>query len=106
MELLRRTKAGRDINRRYYTAAGLQQELARPVVRSLLALLRLRNTHPAFAGTFAALATRPERLALTWTHGTDAARLDVDLVAMTASVTGSDTSGRATAWSSSVEARA
>ena len=29
-----------------------EEALARPVVQSLLALLRLRNTHPAFAGTF------------------------------------------------------
>jgi len=52
MALLRRTRVGRDINRRYYTAGDVEAALARPVVRSLLALLRLRNTHPAFAGTF------------------------------------------------------
>ena len=68
MDLFRRTRVGRDINRRYYTAAALQQALARPVVQSLLALLRLRNTHPAFAGTFEAAATAPDRLSLTWTH--------------------------------------
>jgi sucrose phosphorylase len=106
LDLLRRTRVGRDINRRYYTAAGLQQDLARPVVRSLLALARLRNTHPAFAATFAALATPPDRLALTWTHGRDVARLDVDLTAMTASVTGSDTGGNVTAWCTSLEAQA
>ncbi len=106
MDLLRRTQVGRDINRRYYTAADLQQALARPVVRSLLALLRLRNTHPAFAGTFAALATTPDRLALTWTHGDDVARLDVDLTAMTASITGSDAGGNASAWRTPLEAQA
>jgi sucrose phosphorylase len=106
VNLLRRTRVGRDINRRHYTAADLQQELARPVVRSLLTLLRLRNTHPAFAGTFAALATTPERLALTWTHGRNVARLDVDLTAMTASVTGSDSGGNPTTWCSSLEAEA
>jgi hypothetical protein len=94
MALLRRTRVGRDINRRYYTAADVDDALARPVVRSLLALLRLRNTHPAFAGTFRTLATEPDRLAMTWTHGDHVARLDVDLTAMTVSITGSGTGRR------------
>src|SRR3954464_3726446 len=106
VDLLQRTRVGRDINRRYYAATDLEQELARPVVRSLLALLRFRNAHPAFAGTFAALATTPERLALSWTHGHDVARLDVDLTAMTASVTGSDFGGNPTIWSTSLEVQA
>src|SRR3954468_4821191 len=103
VDLLQRTRVGRDINRRYYTAADLQPELARSVVRSLLALLRLRNTHPAFGGTFAALATTPERLALSWTHGHAVARLAVDLTAMTASVTGSDVGGNPATWSTSLQ---
>jgi len=106
LTLLRRTRVGRDINRRYYTAAAVQEDLERPVVRSLLALLRLRNTHPAFAGTFAAVPTTPERLVLTWTHGDAAARLDVDLTTMTAAVTGSDAAGNPTAWCNSLEAHA
>ena len=106
MDLLRRTQVGRDINRRYYTAADLQQALARPVVRSLLALLRLRNGHPAFGGSFEALAAAPDRLTMIWTHGSDTARLDVDLTAMTASITGSTSGGCETAWRSSLEAQA
>lgn len=100
MELLRRTQVGRDINRRYYTAAALEEALARPVVQSLFALLRLRNTHPAFGGTFELLATTPDRLVLTWTHGGDTAQLAVDLTAMTASITASGTDGVRTAWRS------
>lgn len=106
MALLRRTRVGRDINRQYYTAAGFEEALARPVVQSLLALLRLRNTHPAFAGTFQVWATTPDRLALTWTRGDDVARLDVDLTAMTASVTGSDAGGAPAAWHTPLEAQA
>jgi sucrose phosphorylase len=98
MALLKRTRVGRDINRRYYTAADVEAALTRPVVRSLLALLRLRNTHPAFAGTFRALATAPDRLAMTWTDGDEVARLDVDLAAMTASITGSGTRGTGVTW--------
>lgn len=106
MDLLRRTRVGRDINRRYYGPADLQQALARPVVRSLLALLRLRNTHPAFAGTFEAVSPTADRLTLTWTRGNDVARLDVDLAAMTASITSSEADGTTTAWRTSLEAGA
>ncbi|HVZ20372.1 MAG TPA: sucrose phosphorylase [Vicinamibacterales bacterium] len=106
MDLFRRTQVGRDVNRRYYTATDLQHALGRPVVQSLLALLRLRNSHPAFVGTFEASATTPDRLAFTWTRGADVARLDVDLTAMTASVTGSDAGGGATAWRAPLEAQA
>jgi sucrose phosphorylase len=106
MNLLRRTQVGRDINRRYYTAPDVEEALARPVVRSLLALLRLRNSHPAFTGRFEVEATTPDRLVLTWAHGGDVARLDVDLTTMTASITRSETGGAATAWHISLEAPA
>ena len=106
MDLLRRTQVGRDINRRYYTTADVEQALARPVVRSMLALLHFRNNHPAFAGTFDAVTPTPDRLTLTWTHATDVARLDVDLTAMTASVTVSDTAGQATVWRTALEIQA
>jgi sucrose phosphorylase len=52
MALLARTGVGRDINRHHYAPAQVQEALARPVVGDLLALIRLRNTHPAFGGTF------------------------------------------------------
>ena len=43
-----------------------EHELTRPVVQSLLALLRIRNTHPAFQGTFDAprIAGRQDRARL------------------------------------------
>ena len=106
LTLLRRTRVGRDINRRYYTAADLDQALARPVVRSLRELLQLRNTLPAFAGTFRSLATTPNRLALTWTHGDEVARLDVDLAAMTASITSSGPNDTAVRWHNRLETHA
>jgi sucrose phosphorylase len=86
-DLLRRTSVGRDINRRYYTAAALRDALSRPIVRSVIELLRLRNTHPAFAGTFEALPSSVERLALVWRNGQDTARLDVDLATMSLTTT-------------------
>lgn len=52
MELLERTKVGRDINRHYYTPAEVAEQVERPVVKDLFRLIRLRNTHPAFEGEF------------------------------------------------------
>jgi sucrose phosphorylase len=106
MDLLRRTGVGRDINRRYYTAADLQVALERPVVQSLLELLRLRNAHPAFAGRFESAPAAPDRLALSWTRGIDVARLDVDLTAMTASISTSDAGAAdVMVWRTPLEAR-
>ena len=86
VELLRRTGVGRDINRHYYSAAEWQQALTTPVVQRLLALLRIRNTHPAFGGTFGFDAAA-RTLALTWQSDDGAVRLDVDLTQMSARVT-------------------
>jgi sucrose phosphorylase len=77
--LLARTGVGRDINRHYYTDAEISADLERPVVRSLLELIRLRNEHPAFGGQFALAETHDQRLQLRWSHGTDYAHLDADL---------------------------
>lgn len=49
LELLEATKEGRNINRHYYTKEEIAQETKRPVVKKLLELMELRNTHPAFA---------------------------------------------------------
>src|SRR5581483_8584033 len=40
MDLLARTGVGRDINRNYYTAEEVREELKRPVVQELLELIR------------------------------------------------------------------
>ena len=87
VDLLRRTGVGRDVNRHYYTRDEIQHDLTRPVVRALLQLLRLRNSHAAFDGTFHAASTAPDRLVLEWENGRDTARLDVNLAEMHAEVT-------------------
>jgi sucrose phosphorylase len=107
MELLRCTGVGRDINRHYYTSTEVQRDVQRPVVQALLALLRLRNAHPAFGGRFQSIASAPHQLTLLWTAGEEFTRLDVDFSEMVASVTcSSDGHGPigAPAWHSAVEA--
>ena len=79
MELLARTKVGRDINRHYYDPGEVEAALARPVVRGLLELIRFRNSHPAFAGQLDAQSASDSHLSLTWKHDQHWARLDADL---------------------------
>jgi sucrose phosphorylase len=95
MELLRRTGVGRDINRHYYTGAELQRDLSRPVVRALLALLRFRNSHAAFAGACDLSPSTGDRLVLEWRNEADWARLNVDLARMHASISCSQQRGGA-----------
>jgi sucrose phosphorylase len=108
VELLRRTGVGRDINRHYYTADELRVESTRPIVQSLLALLRIRNTHPAFQGTFEALESAADTMALVWTNDDEVARLDVNLTAMCASLMCSSTRAQSgtVAWQVDAEVRA
>lgn len=79
VELLGRTGVGRDINRHYYTRAEIARELQRPVVVSLLELIRLRNAHPAFNGRFSLAATDDRTLHLRWRRDRDVANLRIDL---------------------------
>jgi sucrose phosphorylase len=101
MTLLARTGVGRDINRHYFTPDDVRQQLARPVVSRTLALLTLRNTHPAFAGVFDASRTTRDRLVLTWTLDRDSITLDVDLPRMYAAVASS--AGRNPLWESRLD---
>lgn len=48
VELMERTKNGRDINRHYYSAEDIGKEQDREVVRKLKELMELRNSHAAF----------------------------------------------------------
>jgi sucrose phosphorylase len=98
MALLARTRVGRDINRHYFTADELQQQLGLPIVERTLALLTLRNNHPAFAGVFDASRSTRDRLVLTWSFDRDWITLDVDLTRMHATV--ADAAGRNPLWAS------
>jgi sucrose phosphorylase len=82
MNLLRRTGVGRDINRHYYNSDEIDVELRRPVVRSLLDLIRFRNTHTAFAGEFHVMPSPDHEISIEWLNGSERARLHVDLKSM------------------------
>jgi sucrose phosphorylase len=78
LKLLEATRVGREINRHYYGGHEVQEALARPVVENLLKLIRFRNEHPAFQGTFALLSDADRLLEISWKNAETWARLKVD----------------------------
>lgn len=78
LELLQRTSVGRDINRHYYQPDEVASELTRPAVQQLLDLIRLRNTHPAFAGSFDLDQPASSKLRLAWSQGEHQLCLEID----------------------------
>ncbi len=86
MELLARTRNGRDVNRHHYDPGEIVEALDTPVVRTLTRLIRWRNEHPAFAGTFSS-ALEDGRLTLSWRAGEEQAVLTVDVAARSYTVT-------------------
>jgi sucrose phosphorylase len=79
MDLLARTGVGRDINRHYYSREEIAQAVANPMVLRLFELIRLRNEHPAFRGTFSVRESPSHMLWLQWSFERHRIELDVDL---------------------------
>lgn len=52
LKLLEETKEGRNINRHYYAKEEIAEEIKRPVIQRLLNLMKFRNEHEAFSGSF------------------------------------------------------
>ncbi len=70
----------RFINRHNYTMDEIAEETRRPVVRRLLDMMRLRNTHPAFEGELTVADTEDSRLVLSRSVGGERVCLEADLV--------------------------
>ena len=79
IELVERTKNGRDINRHNYTLDEIAQEIERPVVQRLLRLMEFRNSYPAFSGQFVIKEAPDDQLALAWTQAPYHATAHIDL---------------------------
>ena len=89
MALLAKTKVGRDINRPYLDEQAVSESLEKPVVKALIALIRLRNSLAALVGEFS--VTQQENiLRLNWQSDQSAAQLTVDFASLVASVTYSE----------------
>ena len=78
-ELFARTGSGRDINRRFFTCEQVEKGLEKPVVRSLVRLIRFRNNHPAFNGEFHLKDSADEALVIAWVADADKVELSMDL---------------------------
>jgi sucrose phosphorylase len=79
IELLERTKQGRDINRHGYTLDEIEAETGREVVRKLFALMRFRNRSGFFDGGFRVEDTPDPLLSITRTGAAGEAVLEADL---------------------------
>jgi sucrose phosphorylase len=106
VELLHQTGVGRDINRHRYTPAEIEAALERPIVAALCAGLRLRNGHPAFAGTWELADGSEHELGMRWVAGDEVTALTVDVAARTFEVRWSDHGTTRTATSIEQLARA
>jgi len=71
----------RNINRHNYTTAEVEQEIRRPVVRKILALMRFRNTHPAFNGRPEVLESEDNILHIRRTYNEETVELKADVSA-------------------------
>ena len=75
--LLRRTGTGRDINRHCYAPGEIEEALQKTVVRDLVRLIRLRNSHPAFLGEFHLESGPDNSIGLRWNWGAEFVHLQV-----------------------------
>lgn len=82
-----RNGEGRAINRHDYSRDEVDVALSRPVVRRILDLVRLRNTHPAFDGQPHIGSADGQSLSVAWRMRTASAALDVDFRSGRATVT-------------------
>ncbi|KMT66977.1 sucrose phosphorylase [Catenovulum maritimum] len=76
MQLLNKTKVGRDINRSYLTPETVKEQLKLPVVTGLIKLIKLRNSS-VFNGEFSHTLVDGV-LIMSWTLGDRLARLTLD----------------------------
>jgi sucrose phosphorylase len=89
LTLLAQSGIGRDINRHTYTVEEIDRAIKRQVVQSLFELIRFRNNHPAFNGSFSMPGTRDSGISLRWDNGVDWAMLEVDFATGSYSISNS-----------------
>ena len=73
------TAGHKEINRTNLSMAEIEARLELPIVQDQLALIRLRNPSPAFAGEMSILAAEPHQLHIRWHHPEATATLQADL---------------------------
>jgi sucrose phosphorylase len=66
MQLLEKTKVGRDINRPYLSFDEIDRALEKNVVQELLQLIYFRNQHESFNGKFEVMDYGDDNLNIRW----------------------------------------
>jgi sucrose phosphorylase len=79
LQLVERTKNGRDLNRHNFTLEEITEAIHKPVVKRLLALMAFRSNYPAFNGEFTIEEAPDDHICLKWTKGEFFATADIDL---------------------------
>lgn len=80
VELIEKTKNGRDINRHDYSLEEIAQEVRRPVVQKIMAMMSFRNNHPAFDGKMSIVKEDSrEHLKIIWSNDDVKCKLEADL---------------------------
>ena len=100
------TGEGRAINRHDYTLAEIEAALERPVVRQILELVRLRNSHPAFDGELCVEPTSDRALLLSWRRDDTRLDLEVDFDAGVAAIIEGESRTEIARWASTASAPA
>lgn len=87
MAAVEKSGEGREINRHNYTKDEIEREMDRDVVKKLMQLIRFRNTHPAFNGTFSVEPGSDHELNLSWKNKDCWVKLSVNLEPLSAAIT-------------------
>lgn len=90
IELVERTRLGRNINRHNYTLKEIRQDIKKPVVQRLLKLMEFRNSYPAFNGEFTLIKSSDTQLILDWVSKEYNATAYIDVKTQTSKITYTD----------------
>ena len=96
IELVERTKNGRDINRHNYSLDEIKVKIEKPVVQRLLNLMEFRNAYPAFSGQFVIAEPPDDQLKLTWSQAPYHTTASIDLNSYNVQIEYYDTDQRKT----------
>jgi sucrose phosphorylase len=81
-----RSADGREINRHNYSIQEIDQAVQQPIVKDIIKLIQLRNSHPAFNGNFSLNSCSDHEISLSWDNMNSYARLNIDLQTSTSEI--------------------
>ncbi len=90
IELLEKTRLGRNINRHNYTLTEIRTDIQKPVVQRLLRLMEFRNSYPAFNGEFTLIKSSDTKLILEWCQKKYTATAYIDVKSYSSKITYTD----------------